>query len=84
MSATAESLSDLAGALQETVAVFRLGDEDGEPAPPRPRQVPLRQARGKLPAPERKRPVGRGPVPLLGAPGDGAVDDPDTNDFKKY
>jgi methyl-accepting chemotaxis protein len=84
MSATAESLSELAGALQEAVAVFRLGDEAAEAAPPRPRQVPARPARGKLPSPERKRPLGRGPVPLLGPPGDGAADDPDTNDFKKY
>jgi methyl-accepting chemotaxis protein len=84
MAATAESLSDLAAALQETVAVFQLEDEDEGPAAPRARPALPRPARGKPAAAERRRPGGRGPVPLLGAPGDGTADDPDTNDFKKY
>jgi methyl-accepting chemotaxis protein len=84
MAATAESLSDLAAELQQTVAVFRLGDGDGEPEASRPRPVVSRPARPKLPAPDRKRPPARGPLPLLGARDNAAADDPDTNDFKKY
>jgi methyl-accepting chemotaxis protein len=85
MAATAESLSDLAGELQESISFFRLDEGDVETNGPRSRPVvarAARPARAKLPAPERKRP--RGPVPLLGAPGDGTADDPDTSDFKKY
>ncbi len=85
MAATAESLSDLAAELQQTIAVFRLGDEEEEPERPRQRPVVSRTAaRAKLPAPDRKRPRLAGPQSLLGTRDKEAADDPDTNDFKKY
>ncbi len=84
MAATAESLSDLAAELQQTIAVFRLGDQDEEPEPPRQRSVVTRAARAKLPPPDRKRPRLGGPQALLGTRDKEAADDLDTNDFKKY
>jgi len=85
LAATAESLSSLAEDLQQTVAVFRLEEDEAEVELLPRRPVVTQPGRPRLPAPAKRRP---GPTgggrPLLEARENGPPDDPSVRDFKKY
>jgi methyl-accepting chemotaxis protein len=85
LAATAESLSRLAEELQQTVAVFRLEEDEAEVGLLPRRPAMTQPGRPRLPAPAKRRP---GPTgggrPLLEARENGPPDDPSVRDFKKY
>jgi len=85
LAATAESLSSLAEELQQTVAFFRLEEDEAEVGLLQRRPAVTQPGRPRLPAPAKRRP---GPTgggrPLLEARENGPPDDPSVRDFKKY
>ncbi len=85
LAATAESLSSLAEELQQTVAVFRLEEDEAEVGLLPRRLVVTQPGRPRLPAPAKRRPgpTGGGRL-LLEARENGPPDDPSVRDFKKY